>query len=1240
MRYILIFILNLFFVIGLHAGFVPNKGQVDQSILYYSDSPSCNIALTSDGLVFDYFKINPTLKNKSGTAISMKLIGASINDVFPLSAENHRINYFKGEKSYKGLYSYDTLLIKNIYPNIDMYLFEKDNLPAYDFVLASGADPRSIKIQFEGQDSLNVSDGKLKIMANNICIFHQDLSTYYEFNGNPINSNFERKGDLIGFKLAEYSKSQTIRIDPIVFSTFLGGSNYDYCRAMAVDSFGRAVLVGRTLSTNFPSTSGAYDTTFEENNGFYDVVVSKMDSTGQNLLFSTYIGGYGDDFAECVALDGKQNIYISGYTLSLRNYPVTVGAIDSFDIGGSDIFFTKLSASGDSIIYSTLFGGEQDDFAQGITLDNNGAVYIAGYTYSDSTFRLSPTAYDTTSNGEADAFAIKLLPNSFSLAYSTYIGGAEDDFGQSIVVDKFGYAYIGGLTRSTNFPTTPFGFDRTFNDTTFNKNSSDGFLAKLSPTGNALIFGTYIGGRGKDGVYGICLDSNNNIYAAGLTESKEFPIRSDAFDSTYNNEFTGAVYGDAFILRMKPSGDSIHYSTFVGGRGAERANAISIDKYQNIYITGSTNSIDFPTSRLGFNKKYSDTLSRTDAFVTKLNWNLSKILYSTYLGDRGSDVGNSVYPHSDNTLYVAGWTASPKFPTSPFAFDTTLNDTLLADFFLTKLKPNLIDVFFALDSIGGKNRYICRGDSIYFGAIADGGIGKLTYSWSPKSGVSKPDSAFSYFKPNSTSIYVLTVSDEMGNTARDTIVVNVLDKPSPTIFGPKLVQHGSIHEYYCPLSATSSYRWTLDNGKILTGQGTYKLTVEFPDSTSYTSLKVVETTFGGCKDSSNITIYVGKNFKPTVVYNGDTNPCEGDTVVLETGSLYKYYLWSDSSKSSKINVTKSGKYWVFVTDSAGFGGISDTITIVFTPAPKPIIYGRDVVKPNNIYSYFTDKHSGSTFTWIVSGGSILSGQGSDSIVIRWNSTPSFGTIELEEITSNGCKGRSSLMRIDIGGNFKPKIRILGSADICAGDTVLLDAGYGFSVYQWNTGATSRFITVATADSFYCFVRDNYGFSGWTDTVHTRILPLPVKPIVSVFGNQFICDSDSLPIQWYFNNQVIPNASSKTYIADIPGVYKACYTGANGCKSCSDFIYYLVSVLDNSKEVFVYPNPTYNELKIESNSSLISEISLMNSMGQIVFADISVQKHYLTIHTSDLPSGIYLLNIVANGELIRYKVVKL
>lgn len=402
----------------------------------------------------------------------------------------------------------------------------------------------------------------------------------------------------------------------LVYSTYLGGSSTDNGLGIAVDAIGNAYLTGRTLSTNFPTTSGAFDTTMA-GGGF----VTKLNADGSALMYSASLdGGQGAG----IAVDTSGNAHVMGYTRN-SNFPTTPGAYDT-TANTDNNFVTKVNADGSALLYSTHLGASSPIFSiifniklGGIAVDAAGDIYVTSLTYSNN-FPTTPGAFDTTFNGTGmwDAFIAKLHPaggGSSDLVYCTYLGGGRYDRGIGIAVDESGNAYVVGTTESSDFPTTNSAFDTSYNG------SSDLFVAKVNADGSGLVYSTYLGGGGSDGsTYngslsfetggGIAVDADGNACVTALTTSGDFPTTTGAFDRTFNGN------SDAFVARLNADASGLLYSTYLGRSGFDAGAGIALDGEGYAYVTGHTVSASFPTTSGAFDTTHNGGY---DAFVVKLS---------------------------------------------------------------------------------------------------------------------------------------------------------------------------------------------------------------------------------------------------------------------------------------------------------------------------------------------------------------------------------------------------------------------------------------------------------------------------------------------------------------------------------------------------------------------------------------------------------------------------------------------
>src|SRR5450631_1229420 len=376
------------------------------------------------------------------------------------------------------------------------------------------------------------------------------------------------------------------------------------------------------------------------------------------LSYSTYLGGTVDDGATAIALDGERNAYVTGFTNS-PNFPVTPGVVQP--VSCKCAFVAKINAAGTGLVYSTFLGGGNDE-GFGIAVDSSGNAYVTGDT-SFASFPTTASAFQSANGGDRDAFLSKLDPSGSTLLYSSYLGGNAVDQGNAVAVDDSGNAYVGGLSflgpvSTDTFPTTPGAFQ-----TAFGGGSQDGWIAHFDTTKSgaaSLVYSTFLGGGQVDSVTDIAV-REGRVYATGATESTDFPVTPGAFQKTCFAVAAG-VCAEAFVTQLSHDGSKLIYSTYLGGSGTDDGNGIALDLEGNAYITGDTSSKDLPL------KKPLQTTNHgggngEDAFVTKLNPTGSALIYSTYLGGSGDEVGFGIAVDKFGNAYVTGLTYSTDFPT-------------------------------------------------------------------------------------------------------------------------------------------------------------------------------------------------------------------------------------------------------------------------------------------------------------------------------------------------------------------------------------------------------------------------------------------------------------------------------------------------------------------------------------------------------------------------------------------------
>jgi uncharacterized repeat protein (TIGR01451 family) len=605
---------------ALPLSFEENRGQADPAVRFVSRGSGRSLFLTPTEAVLTLSKPQPetTPGAATETRSSPDVLRIGVDGADPAAAVSgaERLpgvaNYFLGNdpsKRHTDVPTYARVVQDQVLPGVDMAWYGNGKELEYDILLAPGADPTDIRIAYQGAKDLSVSPaGELVIDLPSGTLTQRAPVAYQTVAGvrTPVDSAYVLVGsDQIGFSLGAHDPALPLTIDPVIsYSTYLGGNNFEDGQDIAVDGTGAAYVTGSTSSPNFPVCTGA--------------------GTPPNCSGASFDASFN---------------------------------------GGGDAFVTKLNPAGTALLYSTYLGGSSSDEGFGIALDGTGA-YVTGRTASTN----FPTAgaFQTTNAGNFDAFVTKLNPAGTALLYSTYLGGSGNEAGLGIAVDSTGAANVTGETGSTNFPVciatgVPVGCPAAAFQTT-KAALKDAFVTKLDPAGSALSFSTYLGGAGDDSGLGIALNSADVAIVTGVTGSTNFPITAGAFQATK------AVGLDAFVTRVNPFGVALSYSTYLGGNINDSGNGIAVDGSGAAYVTGNTTSTNFPTKGAiaGACVGTCGAGTSNDAFVSKINpigLGSASLIYSTYLGGSGTDVGRDIAVDGTGAAYVTGDTDSPSFPT-------------------------------------------------------------------------------------------------------------------------------------------------------------------------------------------------------------------------------------------------------------------------------------------------------------------------------------------------------------------------------------------------------------------------------------------------------------------------------------------------------------------------------------------------------------------------------------------------
>lgn len=646
--------------------FVENVGQFSPGVYFQATGQTSTIWLTEEGLwltVVEQRSENnpaplpphtPTPVRRVNLKLTFRGANWSQPEAFdPLSVQ---VSYFRGNDP--AAWRPDVPVWRGVryvdwYPGLDLELVSENSQVIPRLLCESNCQLAlaQVWLRVEGSDHLTLVEGNQLLVSTAVGDFTLPLLAVTAAGENlaipsPV---IEDQEILAPYAAAPGGPPAAPPVAPSLFySTFLGGGDYEDGRAVAVDAAGSAYVTGMVSVPEFVPVIGE----LAEGQG-NDVLIAKLGPAGVNLAYVVFIGGSGSEQGYDVAVDNEGRAVLTGFTDS-TDFPVTAGAFDIDHNGGVyDVFVLRLNWLGNSLLYSTYLGGNGYDYGYGLTVGGAGRVYVTGYTESTD-FPTTLGAFDTTHNGEQDVFVTHLTPAGSDLAYSTFVGAEELDFGNDIILDNEGNTTITGYTFSDNFPTTGDAFDTTYNG------DADAFVLRLNDLGIELVYSSFLGGSDWDLAVALVGDDAQNAYVTGYTLSPNFPVTEGAFDTTYNGT------NDLFIAKVEPSGRFLDYATFLGGSGYDNGNGITLDDNNQVLLVGQTDSNDFPITADAFDPTHNGDY---DAVITWLNADGRQLIYSTYLGGSVSDYGRDVVLENNGRAIITGWTYSADFPTTAGAYD-------------------------------------------------------------------------------------------------------------------------------------------------------------------------------------------------------------------------------------------------------------------------------------------------------------------------------------------------------------------------------------------------------------------------------------------------------------------------------------------------------------------------------------------------------------------------------------------
>ncbi len=629
--------------------FVENRGQKNGAVKFYANLEIGTLFVTKKGeLVY-------SLRGTDGkwNVIREKL--PLVTNPLGGRVSSTRVSVFVKGGRFVDLTSYDTVRLPGIARNVNLILKAYGGKVEKIFEVLPGGDPADIFVRVEGARRLYIKDERLHIVTSSGDYKFSKPVFYQERDGRrvKVQGYFRLLGDdVYGFRVDDYDRSSSLYIDPVMYGTFLGGGRdcgrcEEYCGSDVggtIVKYGGYVYISGRTGGDFPTTLSAYQ--YEYGGGDYDVFVSKMSADLSKLVASTYIGGSQSDYVGRMYVTSS-GVYLDGWTNS-SDFPVTGTGCTH---GDDDVFVVRLDLDLTSLQNSVCLGGTRDDrgLALYVTTDS---VYLTGLSWSED-YPVSYGAYDTdNSDYMPDAFVTRLSLDLSRIIASTFLGGGSTDSGSAISVNQYG-VFVAGSTLSYGFPTTPGSYRDS------SAGGEEGFVARLDPGLTTLLGSTYIGGGNDDYILGLYL-GDDGVFIAGYTQSSNFPTTDGAYQTTSPDSF------NAFVARFDFKLGSLEASTLLGGSSWDKAQDLYVTE-DGVYVVGWTQSNNFPVTPNAFDTDFNTWRS---VFVSKLDSNLSDLLYSTYIGSTGNPQ-LSVFVSGED-VYITGYTQSSSFPVTAEAYDSTL----------------------------------------------------------------------------------------------------------------------------------------------------------------------------------------------------------------------------------------------------------------------------------------------------------------------------------------------------------------------------------------------------------------------------------------------------------------------------------------------------------------------------------------------------------------------------------------
>jgi gliding motility-associated-like protein len=1100
--------------------FTENKSQWEKRVLYRAQLDGGALFLEENCFTYNFFDKETLRKNHISKGASLQRTNDQVRShafrLTFLNALQHPetsaksitpdySNFYIGKDKSKWVShanSYKEISYKSLYAGIDLQILGMENSMKYNFIVAPNASPDEIRLFYEGLDDISLKKGTLVMRTSLNEIVEQKPVAYQYIKGQQVEvpCRFVLEGTTVHFSFPRgYDKNAELIIDPVlVFACSSGSTADNFGMTATYDADGNLYAGGTTFGIGYPVTIGAYDPTWNGApvylSGRTDVVITKYDSSGTFLQYSTYLGGStGTEVVSSLVVNSQDELMLFGATGS-SDFPVTAGAYDtSFNggayltfpangteyINGTDLYVAKFSSSGNALLASTYLGGSQNegtnssatlaynygDYYRGeIQVDASGNCYVASCTFS-SDFPVTPGCLQPASGGAMDGVLFKMNPTFSSLMWSTYLGGSFDDGCYSLTIDNMQNVYTTGGTGSPDFPVTAGALG-----TAYNGGQSDGYVTKVKNDGSAILNSTFVGTNAYDQNFLIQLDINYNVYIVGQSLGA-MPVSAGVYSNPNSKQF---------IWKMNNSLSSTVFTTVFGNGGAQVSispAAFLVDICGNIYVCGWGGNVltGVPTTGMPVTSgAYQPTTDGFNFYLFVLTPDATSLMYGTYFGGPLSyehvDGGTSRFDKKGIVYQAvcAGCGGHDDFPVTPGSWPNTGSDVNHA----TNCNMGVFKFDFQAagvnaDAVILPNDTLCAGDSVHF---SNASSNAFNFLWdfgdgSPMTDLASP--SHQYPLPGTYDITLIAI-DSLGCLFSDTSHLSIVVAPIPVVdLGNDTILCATPNLLLDAGTPGNSYSWgtgDITQTFLVTAAGNYW----------------VEISNGHCEARDTINI---NEISLDPDLGNDTSLCAGQTITLDAFESGASYLWSTGDSVASIIVTTAGQYWVQVT--LGPCTESDTVQVNYIPYPV-------IALPVSVL--------------LCPGDSVILNGGAPATDYLWSTGD---TTQLITVNTGGnyvitasnfqCSATDS---VNVQQIILPLL--INDTSLCAGQTITLNAFYPGATYLWSTGAVTSSITATTAGQYWVTV----SFSGCSksDTMNLSYLAYPV---VNLTPNITICPHDSV-----------------------------------------------------------------------------------------------------------------------------------